>query len=355
MHNNNNNKQIQHRSVNSSTTVINTLKQMDDIGTKLLLVIDSGKFVGLISAGDIQRAIINNISLSTSIIEILRDDIKVAFVDDPFTEIKEMMTKYRMELCPVIDKNNEIVKLLLWEDLFSTESPEPFNKFNLPIVVMAGGFGTRLQPLTHVLPKPLIPIGKKTILQEIYDRFHQYGCNSFYTSVNYKADFIEDYVSKLGLPYKVEFFREDKPMGTAGSLQLLKNKINETFFVHNCDILIENDYSEILDYHRSNKNELTVIAALKHLGLPYGTLETGKNGKLLSFSEKPEMTFKINTGMYILEPHLLQEIPEDSFFHITDLIKKIKTRGGNVGVYPVSEDSWKDIGNWSEYLKFIKK
>ena len=143
-------------------------------------------------------------------------------------------------------------------------------------------------------------------------------------------------------------------MGTAGSLFLLKDRIKETFFVNNCDILIDQDYSEILDYHYENKNEITLVAALKNITIPYGTLETGINGSLIELKEKPDLTFKINSGMYILEPHLLNEIPENKVFHITQLIDQVKKRNGKVGVYPVSEKSWKDIGDWNEYLKLIE-
>ncbi len=148
---------------------------------------------------------------------------------------------------------------------------------------------------------------------------------------------------------------EEKPLGTAGSLSLLKDKINESFFVSNCDILINQDYSEILEYHLSNKNEITIVAALKHFSIAYGTIETGENGQLVKLIEKPELTLKINSGMYILEPNLLNEIPENQIFDITDLISKLQKEKRKVGVFPVSEKSWIDIGDWKEYLNNISK
>lgn len=348
-------EKIRKRYIEHDADLIDALKQMDQYDCKLLIAVNKDHFEGLISIGDIQRAIISDHPLSTAIIDVMRKNIKVARTTDSFEDVKQMMVQYRMELCPVINEQSEITEVYFWEDIFENEKITIKNNFNLPVVIMAGGFGTRMRPLTHVLPKPLIPIGEKTILQEIYDRFHRYGSNQFYTSVNYKADFIIRYVNELSLPYHVDFIKEDKPLGTAGSLQLLKDKINETFFVHNCDILIENDYSEILEYHQNNRNEITVVAAIKHISLAYGNLETGEKGELISISEKPEMTFKINTGMYILEPHLLDEIPENQFYHITDLIEALKKRNGKVGVYPVTEKSWKDIGNWEAYLKVINE
>ena len=171
--------------------------------------------------------------------------------------------------------------------------------------------------------------------------------------MNYKAEFIEFYLRNQHLPYQLNFFKEGKPMGTAGSISLLKEKIDQTFFVNNCDILIEQDYSEILDFHRQSKNEITIVAALKNYSIPYGVIETGNNGTLLNLQEKPEFTFKINSGMYILEPHLLDEIPVNEVYYITQLINNIKCRQGQIGVFPVSEGSWKDIGSWEELKKHL--
>jgi dTDP-glucose pyrophosphorylase len=342
---------FRNRVIQSSETILIALKKMDALDKKLLIVMKDNKFSGLLSAGDIQRAVIQNKPLETKVNKVLRKNIRIAIPNDNLDMIKKMMFDYRMELCPVVNTENEIVKIYFWEDVFRNEEPQPLKKFNLPVVIMAGGFGSRLKPLTNVLPKPLIPIGKKTIIEQIFQRFSKHGSNNFFLSVNFKAELIEYYLNSQNLSCNIEYFKENKPMGTAGSLSLLNGKINETFFVSNCDIIIEQDYSEILDYHKKNNNDITIVAALKHYPIPYGTIITSENGKLESLTEKPELTFKINSGMYILEPHLLKEVPEDEFFHITHLIEKIQQRGGKIGVFPVSEKSWIDIGEWDEYLK----
>lgn len=342
--------------ITKDKTILSALKQMDTINHKLLIVVDeNGYYEGLLSIGDIQRSIINNISLDKSIHSIMRDDYIVSNESDSLEDIKKLMLRIRSEFMPVIDEVKKIVNIHLWQDLFSTNESEPFKEFNVPVIIMAGGFGTRLRPLTHVIPKPLIPIGKKTMLEEIFDRFGKYGCNEFHISVNYKAELIKYYIESQNLPYGVSYFEEDKPMGTAGSLSLLKNKINSTFFVSNCDILIDQDYSEILEYHKENKNEITIVAALKHYPIAYGTIETGEDGLLQDLTEKPELTFKINSGMYILEPHLIDEIPTDDFFHITHLIENLKSAGRKVGVFPISQNSWTDIGTWDEYMDVLGK
>ena len=341
------------RDINSSSTILDALKQMDVIEKKLLIVLKNHQFLGLLSIGDVQRAIIKSTDLNTPIESIIRQNIRYADESMSIKEIKNLMLYYRMELCPVIDENRHLKEVYFWEDLFENTSIK-YSTFNLPVVIMAGGYGTRLKPTTNVIPKPLIPLKGKTMLEEIFDRFHRHGCNNFYISVNYKSDLIEYYLNTLNLPFRTNCFLEEKPLGTAGSLHLLKGQITETFFVSNCDILIEDDYSNILDYHRSNKNEITLVAAMKHFPISYGTLETGVDGQLIELKEKPELILKINSGMYILEPHLIEEIPENEFFHITHLIEKIMKRKGKVGVFPISEKSWIDMGTFSEYLKFLQ-
>lgn len=263
------------------------------------------------------------------------------------------MLAIRAQFMPVLDNEGNLVKVYFWNDFFPAEEIKTKEKINLPVVIMAGGKGTRLKPLTNVIPKPLIPVGEKTIVEEIMGQFEKIGCSKFYMSVNYKVDMLKFYLDNIDHAYNITYFKEDKPLGTIGSVSLLKNKINTPFFVSNCDILIDQDYREVYDYHKENHNDLTIVAAVKSISIPYGVIESGEDGLLQRLSEKPENTYMINTGVYILEPRLINEIPENQFFHITDLMEKIKARGGRVGCFPVSEKSWKDMGEWPEYLKMI--
>lgn len=350
------NKEIEKIIITPSDTIHDALQKMDAIGRKLLLVLNDEKFYSLLSIGDIQRAIIANTPLETAVSNILRTEVNIATTKDSRESIVAHMKEFRNEFMPIVDDQGAVVEVIFWEDLFAEPSAPIRHTFNLPVVIMAGGQGTRLRPLTNVLPKPLIPIGEQTMMEDIMDRFVQCGCKNFYVSVNYKADFIRHYFDNFGKKnYHIEYFQEDKPLGTAGSLHLLKDKINDTFFVSNCDIIIDQDYSEVLDFHRKNKNEITVVAALKNYSIPYGTLETGEGGQLTAITEKPELTYKINTGMYILEPHLIEEIPSDRLYHITYLIEKLMNEQRRVGVFPINEGSWTDIGNWEEYLKHFVK
>lgn len=347
----NHQEKIAQRIISINDSLNMALHIMDKTGFRALLVTVNNRFQGILSIGDIQRAIIKNLSFETSISNVIRKNPRIALSSTPLEFIKVQMLGFRMEFMPVNDSNKKILEVYFWDELFIEKKLPPKKKFNLPVVIMAGGLGTRLRPLTIVLLKPLIPIHDKTIIEKIFERFGEHGCKDFFISVNYKADLIEFYIKNLGLPYNLEFFREEKPSGTAGGLSLLQKKINKTFFVTNCDILIEQDYSEILEYHQTNDNEITVVAVLKHFPISYGTIETGENGSLISLFEKPELNFKINSGMYILEPHLLDEIPMNETFHITELIENLRLKNRKVGVFPVSEKSWVNIGAWAELKK----
>ena len=348
-----NKSKIEKRTIVSSESLLMALKQMDEQKVKMLFVFDKEQFISILTIGDIQRAIVKNIALETPVARVVDRNKKFAHTGEPMDVIREKMLRLRAECMPVLDEKGELVDVIFWRDLFEKEETDLRPKIDLPVVIMAGGKGTRLKPITNVIPKPLVPIGDKTILETILDQFEGIGCHKFYMSVNYKADIMKYYLSQLDHQYDVEFFQEDKPLGTIGSVSLLKGKITTPFFVSNCDSINEQDYRDVYDYHVSNHNDLTIVTMVKTFKIPYGVIETGEDGLMTSLSEKPELTYQVNTGVYILNPSCIDEIPEGEFFHITHLMEKIKARGGRVGCFPVSEHSWKDMGEWPEYLKMI--
>lgn len=346
---------IINRTIPSTSTIIQALKKMDVERTKLLFVIDKEKFKGLITIGDIQRAILKDVNLSKQISNILNSAKEYVSEYDTLETIKSKMNRLRTECMPVVNTSGDLVEVYFWEDFFPSEDIQSKRELiDLPVVIMAGGKGTRLKPITNVIPKPLIPVGDKTILEVIMDQFESIGCHKFFMSVNYKSDMMRFYLDQLPHKYDIAFFEEDKPLGTIGSVSLLKGKISTPFFVSNCDSINEQDYRDVYDYHINNHNEMTIVTMVKSFGIPYGVIETGEDGLMIGLKEKPEHTYRVNTGVYILNPELIEEIPEGEFFHITHLMEKVKNRGGRVGCFPVSEESWKDMGEWSEYLKMIK-
>ncbi|WP_076411044.1 nucleotidyltransferase family protein [Shewanella sp. UCD-KL12] len=348
-------QQVQKISIQTECTLLQALKLMDDTGRKLLILKSStDNFINLVSIGDIQRSIIKGHALSERLDEIVIDKKVFATTDDSLESIKSLMTSIRAEFMPVLNEGGELDDVIFWDSVAEADESHDKVKNNIPVVVMAGGKGTRLKPISNVIPKPLIPIGERTILEEIMDRFENAGTEKFYLSVNYKKEMIKYYLDSIGKSDSIEYFSETEPLGTAGSLSLLKGKIKSTFYVTNCDILIDQDLNELYKYHADNNNEITLVAALKQISIPYGTMTSGKDGLLESMQEKPELSFKINAGVYMLEPHLLDEIPDAKFFHITELIENVRARGGRVGVFPISEKSWLDIGEWPEYIKTVK-
>lgn len=344
---------IKERIISPSVTLLDAMKRMDEIKVKMLFVFDGEHFDGIFTIGDIQRAIIKNVALTSPVSSIADKNKKYVKPEESREEIQKKMLALRSECMPVVDMEGNLVNVYFWNDFFRHPEQQHREKIDLPVVIMAGGKGTRLKPLTNVIPKPLVPVGDKTILEVIMDQFEEIGCHKFYMSVNYKADMMKYYLSQIEHKYDVEFFMEDKPLGTIGSVSLLKGKINTPFFVSNCDSINEQDYRDVYDYHVSNHNDMTIVTMVKSFKIPYGVIETGEDGLMTALHEKPEHTYLVNSGVYILNPELIDEIPEGEFFHITHLMEKVKARGGRVGCFPVSEESWHDMGEWPEYLRMI--
>jgi CBS-domain-containing membrane protein len=217
--------------IHQNYTILSALKRMDEVNRKVLFILSKeGLFIGVISIGDIQRAIIKQVPLNRPVKEIQRKIITTASTNQSKEDIKAEMIKYRVEAMPVIDENGYLKEVIYWEDIIVEKPKKIKPKLNLPVVIMAGGKGTRLKPITNVIPKPLIPIGDKTMLEDIMDSFMDYNCTNFYISVNYRADIIEYYLkNQTKTKYNATLFSELKPLGTAGSLHLLKNKYREPF------------------------------------------------------------------------------------------------------------------------------
>lgn len=332
-----------------------SLKKMDQSAEKILIIVyKNRKLKGIITDGDIRRWILKGGSLDQKIDKVMNKN--PIFLRRGFQkkQIQDLMIKHKIECVPILDENDIVLSAVWWVDVFENRF-EREEKIDTPVVIMAGGKGTRLHPFTKILPKPLIPIHDRPIIEIILDRFYKFGCQNFYISVNYRANMIKAYFNDISHDYHVKYIQEEKPLGTAGSLYLLLNKIKKTFFLINCDILIEADYADILKFHKKNKNKITIIASLKHYLIPYGIIKMKKGGILNNIQEKPEFDFYVNTGMYVCEPEVLKDIPKNKFFLMTDLINLYLKKGKKVGAYPVSEKSWIDIGQWEELQEAVDR
>lgn len=281
------NERIKNLLIPYNTKIIDVLKEMDDQGRKLLILEKNGKFFSLVSIGDIQRAIIKGASLNDPVYTVTRKEIRVANLKDTIESIRKQMIKYRMEFLPVVE-NGEIIKVYFWEDLFVEEKSVEKEKIDLPVVIMAGGKGTRLQPITNIIPKPLIPLGEKTVLEIIIQIFKNYGANNFYLTLNYKKEIIKYYLELLGIDdVNLNYIVEERPLGTAGSLYLLEDAISQGCIVTNCDIIIKQDYHQLIDYHKESGSVLTIVGVLKNERIPYGVIKKDSQGNVIKIDEKP--------------------------------------------------------------------
>lgn len=322
----------------------------------LLVVDDQDRLIGTLTDGDLRRYILKGNDLSGSIEGIFNSSPTFVLKEEfNLQEIQKTLTTKKLDLIPMLDVNHKVVDYITWEKAFGNEIIRPRPKLNVPVVIMAGGKGTRLEPFTKVLPKPLIPINEKPIIEHIIDRFLEYGINEFWLTVNYKSRILKAYFEEKQPGYSVHFINEPKEMGTAGSLKYLTGKFDRPFFVTNCDIIIKADYADLLEFHQTGGFSITLVASIKHYNIPYGICKLNGDGHLDHIVEKPEYSFMVNTGLYILNPDVLELIPEDEFFHITHLIDRAKVQDKKVGVYPISEEAWIDVGEWAEFKKTIAK
>ncbi len=337
--------------IRCGSRVRDALKQLEASERKTLFVVDGeNRLVGTLTDGDIRRWILAEGNLDGTVEKICNTNPCVVYGDYDLGWIKREMLERRIGSIPVINASREVVDVLFWETIFGENLVrKQASPIELPVVIMAGGKGTRLDPFTRILPKPLIPLGEKTVIEFIIDSFVKCGVAKFYISVNYKSKIIKSYFEELNPPYVIEYIYEDKPLGTAGSLRHLRGNIVTPLIVTNCDVIIKADYRDIVEHHISSRNDITLVASLKNYNIPYGVCEIGSGGRLSRIREKPEYNFLVNTGIYLLQPETLELIPENEFFHITHLIEKVQAAGGRIGVFPISDKSWIDTGEWVEY------
>ncbi len=339
--------------IDSDISIKESIRLLDKFAKKVLLVTKENVLEGILTDGDIRRWILKNGNLDEKVYKIMNSN-PIFLLEKDKSLSKQLMKEKSVECIPILNNKKEVVDVVFWNDNF-LDKLNYYKDINVPVVIMAGGKGTRLYPYTKILPKPLIPIEDTPIIERIIDRFIDYGCKDFYLTVNYKKNMIKAYFNELDRSYNIHYVEEDKPLGTGGSLNLLKDKIKGTFFVINCDVLIEANYSDILKYHKKNNNKITVVTSLKNYKIPYGVIELSDTGNIINTIEKPEYNFLVNTGMYILEPEVLDDIPSNKFFNITDLIDNYINIGKRVGTYPVTNNSWLDMGEFKEMERMVNK
>ncbi|MEG2191866.1 MAG: sugar phosphate nucleotidyltransferase [Oscillospiraceae bacterium] len=329
--------------ISEETKVLEAMQKLDETGKKILLIAPDLKLKAVLSDSDVRRHILKNGSLSACVKDVA-NYAPMSLNIAQRSMASEIMVKKSISALPLLDNDGVIVDIV-----FADESSVQVKKpLNIPVVIMAGGLGTRLYPYTKILPKPLIPVGEKPIVEHIIDHFKGFGCMDYKMIVNHKKNMIKAYFNELSKDYTVSFVDEDTFLGTGGGLSLLKGEVKSTFFLTNCDVLIEADYNDIYKFHKKNENLITVVCALKHVTIPYGVFSLTESGEIDTITEKPTLNFLTNTGMYVVEGKIIDEMEDGKAISFPEILDKYRSAGFKVGVYPVSENSWMDMGQLEE-------
>ncbi|MGL4731448.1 MAG: nucleotidyltransferase family protein [Clostridium sp.] len=335
---------IEKLSINYKESIYEALKSIDEAAKGIVYVVDNnGKLVGTITDGDIRRALIKGKTLDADVQSIMNNNPVSALSNSSYEERKQIMIQKAIRELPIVDENNILINTVSLSELIL-----PRGKENL-VIIMAGGLGTRLKELTKEIPKPMLNLGNKPIMEHIIENFKMYGFNKFLISVNYKYEIIENYFeSGYSHGCRINYLKEDKRLGTAGAISLAKDYIKDDFFVVNGDVYSTANFSKIFDYHKKNDNDITVVSVKKTMNIAYGVIESNADDSIKEIKEKPSYDFIISGGMYCLSPKVLKYIPKDEYFEITELIDICIKNNMNVRHYLI-EDYWMDIGRIEDY------
>lgn len=327
-------------------TVSEAMHQINKNTFGILFLIDSSnKLSGCITDGDIRRFLLSGGKITDAVSEAANHDPRYA---KSLEEAKILYHKKNYIVIPILNGDGIVVDLYSGDPSIQKRLKNPLN---IPVVINAGGKGTRLEPFTRVLPKPLIPVGELPIIELIMQEYQSYSCDEFHIIVNYKRDLMKAYFADSDDHYNITWYDEEIPLGTGGGLSLLRGKFSDTFFFTNCDALLTANYESMMKFHKENGNTITMICAYKNINIPYGIVEMGPNGMIEDMREKPLISFLTNTGIYIVEPDVIDDIEDDVAIDFPDIVEREKQKGKKVAVFPVSENDWMDMGQLPELEK----
>lgn len=336
--------------VEKNISFFEALSFISKSGSKTLIILNKNKTIyGLITEGTIRKQILKNINLNTSINEFINK--KFFFVyENNFDQGKmsSLFSEKKYELIPIVDSKKKYTGFLEWSD-FLKNSLTNKKDFNIPVIIMSGGKGIRMKPISMSIPKPLIPFKDKTIIETILDNFKEEGISNFYFILNYKFNLMKNYLKSIKAKQKFKYLIEKQELGTAGGLFFLKKENLDTFIVSNCDTLIKSNLGEMINFHKSKNYDITVIAAAKEFQLPYGILDVNKNGTFKSIDEKPKSEILTNTGLYIMSKKCLSVLRSPKKIDMNELLILLKKKQMRIGIFPISDSKWFDFGQWNEY------
>jgi dTDP-glucose pyrophosphorylase len=338
--------------IQSNFSIYQSLKSLKKTGDRCLLITNKNNdLLGTLTDGDLRTALIKGANLKSSIKSLFNKKPKYILENQINDKnlIKKLLIEYSIDILPVL-KNKKIIRVIRWVEFFSDDINK--NKINIDAIIMAGGKGTRLAPFTNVLPKPLIPINNKPLISIILENLKKGNVREYWFCINYKWQIIKSYLSSTENKININYIKEKKPLGTVGALGLIpKAKISENFILTNCDVLLDNEIKPLIDFHNSQKSDLTIVIAKKVFKMPYGACKISKSKTLLKIDEKPIHSYMINTGFYILNKKILKFIKKDKYLDMNDLIKILKLNKKKILCYPINESEWADFGVWESYYK----
>ena len=334
---------------NQDIAVAEAMQLIDKNAYGILFLVNAERaLIACITDGDIRRYLLSGGRMTALAIDAANKKPRFAKSID---EAKELFDKRDFVAIPVIDEHGCVIDLYCGDKTLKKKR----NTVCIPVVINAGGKGTRLDPFTRVLPKPLIPVGDLPIIELIMQEYQSYNCNDFHIIVNYKKELMKAYFSECDRQYSITWYDEEEPLGTGGGLSLLKGRFSSTFFFANCDVLLTANYESIVKFHKENGNAITMVCAYKNINIPYGVIEMGENGIIEGMKEKPLISFLTNTGIYVVEPEVVDDMIDGEAIGFPDIIERQRQKGRRVAVFPVSENDWMDMGQISELEKMRMK
>ena len=332
--------------LSAQSTFKDAIKIMDQNGNGFLAIVDSdNKLIGILTDGDIRRAILDD---KTDLLDIMNKEPVVMSSDTSRQQVVHRLKELHRKHMPIVKSDGTLCDVVTLDD-------EEFDLKPNWVVIMAGGLGTRLGELTKDIPKPMLLVGEKPMLEHIIEMFVSHGFTRFIISVNYKSEIIREHFNdgkKLGI--EIKYLEETKRLGTGGALSLLDIDFKEPFFVTNGDIISSVDYEKLLDYHKSNASTATMCVRKGSYQVPYGVIEVDDKNNILDLKEKPQYHFFINTGVYVLNPEVIKFVPKDEFFDLPTLFKLLNDNGYVNKSYEIN-DYWIDMGRPDDYKSITNK
>jgi dTDP-glucose pyrophosphorylase len=328
-----------------SATLGEVLARIDAAGYQIALVVDrDDRLLGVVTDGDVRRAILQGLALSAAITVVMNPSPVTAPQGSSGREQLAAMRRHGVHQLPIVNGNNRVVGLVLIDDLIgATEKPNW-------VVLMAGGLGSRLRPLTESVPKPMLVVRGKPILEGILENLVDEGFRRFFVAVNYRADMIISHFgdgSSLGI--EISYLREDTRLGTAGALSLLPEVPTHSLIVMNGDLLTRARVSSLLEFHETHRAAASMAVREYELQVPYGVVHMSGE-RITAVEEKPVQKFFINAGIYALSPQALQQIPRDASFDMPALFERLNAAGKLTTAFPL-HDFWLDIGRVEDYVQ----